>query len=276
MKPEDAVSRALVAARYAAYVVADPPTAELEIAVRATDEASLADLALDLDPRVRRVGAGRFAIERADLRGALDLVARTARIDYAGDIGAIQSFLRIACALLLAREGGFMVHGASIVRRGEAFLFPGVSGAGKTTIARMSLAEEGASPDCVLSDEVSSVRARGAGFVCHATPFWGDLADDPRVNVIESRAHAPIRALLFPVHAPVDALRVALEPISRAEALAELMRSIFYFGDDEELMHALFETCARFVGVTHAARLVFRRDVPFWGCVLGSALGKKP
>jgi ABC-type iron transport system FetAB ATPase subunit len=61
--------------------------------------------------------------------------------------------LRILHTLLLAAEGGFLVHAASAVRNGRAFLFAGLSGAGKTTIAGL------APPDAtLLTDEISYVR----------------------------------------------------------------------------------------------------------------------
>jgi len=51
-------------------------------------------------------------------------------------------------SLILARDGGFLVHAASAVRNGRAFLFAGVSGAGKTTIWRL------APPDVALLQNI--------------------------------------------------------------------------------------------------------------------------
>ena len=61
--------------------------------------------------------------------------------------------LRIVHTLVLARQGGFLLHSASAIRNGKAFLFAGVSEAGKTTISRL------APPDAtLLTDEISYVR----------------------------------------------------------------------------------------------------------------------
>ena len=51
---------------------------------------------------------------------------------------SIDAALRIIHSLILARQGGLLVHAASAVRNGKAFLFAGVSGAGKTTISRLA------------------------------------------------------------------------------------------------------------------------------------------
>mgnify|MGYP001823805609 CR=1 FL=1 len=47
-------------------------------------------------------------------------------------------YLRVAYALLSFDAGGMMFHAAGIVRGGKAHLFFGHSGAGKTTVARVS------------------------------------------------------------------------------------------------------------------------------------------
>jgi hypothetical protein len=68
---------------------------------------------------------------------------------------SIDGVLRILHSLLLARSGGFLVHGAGAVRNGRAFIFAGISGTGKTTIARL------APPDVtLLTDEISYVRSQ--------------------------------------------------------------------------------------------------------------------
>ena len=47
-------------------------------------------------------------------------------------------FCALRIRLLLARTGGFLLHASSAVRNGKAFLFSGLSEAGKTTIARLA------------------------------------------------------------------------------------------------------------------------------------------
>jgi hypothetical protein len=103
--------------------------------------------------RVRAEG-GRWVMERGDFRAEWDLARRRGRVRQSPNPYSIDSVLRILHSLVLAREGGFLVHAASVIRNGRAFLFAGVSGAGKTTISRL------APPDvALLTDEVSYVRA---------------------------------------------------------------------------------------------------------------------
>ena len=104
------------------------------------------------DARVRLEG-GRWVMERGDFRAECDPVRRRGWVRQSANPYSIDAVLRMLHSLLLARDGGFLVHAASAVRNGRAFLFAGVSGAGKTTISRL------APPDVVLlTDEISYVR----------------------------------------------------------------------------------------------------------------------
>jgi len=47
----------------------------------------------------------------------------------------LDSLIRILLSLLLLDQGGFLLHAATIVRNGRAFVFTGRSGVGKSTIA---------------------------------------------------------------------------------------------------------------------------------------------
>src|SRR6266571_5073410 len=106
------------------------------------------------DVRVR-LECGRWLMERGDFRAEWDPERRRGWVRQTAHPYAIDSVLRILHTLLLARQGGFLVHAASAIRDGRAFLLAGPSGAGKTTLARL------APPDvALLTDEVSYVRAK--------------------------------------------------------------------------------------------------------------------
>jgi hypothetical protein len=101
---------------------------------------------------------GRWILERGDFHAECDPAGRRGSIRQAAYPYAIDAALRIMHSLLLAQAGGLLVHAASAVRNGRAFLFAGVSGAGKTTMCRL------APPDVLLlTDEISYVRHTGDG-----------------------------------------------------------------------------------------------------------------
>ncbi len=128
---------------------------------------------------------GRWACERGDFRAEWEPASRTGRIRQTANPYSIDAVLRIVHTLVLARQGGFLLHSASAIRNGKAFLFAGVSEAGKTTISRL------APPDAtLLTDEISYVRKRASsGYVAFGTPFTGELAK------LGENVSAPIAAL---------------------------------------------------------------------------------
>ena len=137
--------------RYGKFVTADAPHAVMELEIELIPPGRVCDAE---DVCVRR-DAGRWVMERGDFRAEWDPQCHRGWVRQSANPYAIDGVLRILHSLILAREGGFLVHAASAVRNGRAFLFSGVSGAGKTTISRL------APPDVVLlTDEISYVRPR--------------------------------------------------------------------------------------------------------------------
>jgi hypothetical protein len=135
--------------RYGKFVTEDAPHAVMELEIELIPPGRVCDAE---DVCVRR-DAGRWVMERGDFRAEWDPQCHRGWVRQSANPYAIDGVLRILHSLILAREGGFLVHAASAVRNGRAFLFSGVSGAGKTTISRL------APPDvALLTDEISYVR----------------------------------------------------------------------------------------------------------------------
>jgi hypothetical protein len=148
--------------RYGKFVTADAPHAVMELEIELIPPGRVCDAE---DVCVRR-DAGRWVMERGDFRAEWDPQSNRGWVRQSANPYAIDGVLRILHSLILAREGGFLMHAASAVRNGRAFLFCGVSGAGKTTISRL------APPDVVLlTDEISYVRPReqGTGVRCQVS-----------------------------------------------------------------------------------------------------------
>jgi hypothetical protein len=149
-------------------------------------------------------------------------------------------------ASILARGGGVELHGCGIVVDGRGYLFVGQSGAGKTTTARIWLAETAAT---ILSDDRIIVRpspgaarhplpaARGEGpqsggegrFRMYGTPWHGEAE-------ICTAADAPLDGIYLLQQAPVTAIR----NIDPADAVARLFGCSFpLFYDPESISFAL-------------------------------------
>jgi len=200
-----------------------------------------------------RLESGRWIITRGDFRAEWDPRTSHGWVRQSPNPYSIDGVLRILHSLFLAREGGFLVHAASAVRNGRAFLFAGVSGAGKTTLSRL------APPDAeVLTDEISYVRPCSSGYEAFGTPFAGELA----------RIGANLRAPLATLYLLVQGSENRIEPVDPREAARAVLRNILFFAHDEELVGLVFQSVFDFVARVPVRRLVFTPDARVWELIV--------
>ena len=107
-----------------------------------------------------------------------------------GNYPLIEPFEQLLWMNLLASRGGIIVHACSAVMNGKAFLFPGESGCGKSTIASLL---KRYSEAIVLSDELTIIRSVGRELRVFGTPW-------PSRSGCVSSLEAPLYAVLFPEH----------------------------------------------------------------------------
>ncbi len=240
--------RHLLARRYAGFVDSSaPPRFEFDIELT-TPPASAADDDVRVEMR-----NGTWRLRRGDFRAQWDPDAGRGRIRQSANPYSIDSVLRIVHTLILAREGGFLLHSAGAIRNGRAFLFSGVSGAGKTTISRL------APPDVtLLTDEVSYIRRVDGSYRACGTPFAGELA---RAG---ENCSAPLESLFFLKQGPEN----KIEPMAKSESIRCLMRNILFFAGDAELVTNVFQSACEFVERVPVQRLTFTPDPRVWGLIL--------
>lgn len=200
-----------------------------------------------------RFEGGRWVLERGDFHAELDPDLRRGHIRQSANPYAIDAAFRILHSLLLARQGGLLVHAASAVRNGRAFLFAGVSGAGKTTISR--LAPPGAT---LLTDEISYLRREGGGYVAYGTPFAGELAK-PGENL-----RAPLAALYLLAQGPEN----RIEPVGEAHAIRAVLESVLFFAQDAGLVGQVFDSVCELVRSVPVQRLTFVPDSRVWELIV--------
>jgi hypothetical protein len=192
---------------------------------------------------------GRWTLQRGDFLAEWEPAKRRGWVRQSVNPYAIDAVLRIVHTLVLARQGGFLLHSASAIRNGKAFLFAGVSEAGKTTISRL------APPDVtLLTDEISYVRKQGDGYVAFGTPFTGELAK------LGENASAPISALYLLAKGTEN----RIDPVAPGEAARSLLANLLFFAKDEELVQSIFYSTFEFVNRVPVSRLTFVPDARVW------------
>jgi hypothetical protein len=234
----------LLRRRYDGFLSTSPSEFELDFDLSSAGRSDPGEV------RVWRCHDGNeWLLERGDLRARWDQQTGRGSVRQNSNPYSLDAVLRIVHSLILAERGGFLLHAASAICEGQAFLFSGVSGAGKTTMTRL------APPDVtLLTDEISYVRPRDEGYSAFGTPFAGELAK------AGENCSAPVGALFFLDKGPKN----HLDEISSTEAVQCLMRNILFFAEDRGLVEKLFATACDFVSRVPIRRLTFYPDSRVW------------
>ncbi|WP_373231252.1 hypothetical protein [Cohnella sp.] len=144
---------------------------------------------------------------------------------------------------------GLIVHSSSLVQKGEAHVFAGVSGAGKSTVAQLS------HPRMLLADEASLVKLSPGGQVMvYDSPLRSDLLSPSRVNC------APLRAIYMLKQSPV----IQKHPLERSKALISIFDKIWYWPYDHEESLKVVRLCRALVEQVPVYKLEFQNNDLFW------------
>jgi hypothetical protein len=235
--------------RYAAFITASPSSHPFELSVQVAD--GRPPRAQDI--RVTRVHS-HWRFERGDFEAECFPHERRGWLRQSGpNPYSIDTALRILHTVLLAPQGGFLLHAASAVRNGRAFIFTGLSGAGKTTISRL------APPDvALLTDEISYIRPRENGYWAFGTPFAGELAK------VGENVAAPVQTVFLLAKGTEN----RRDPVPPADAARALLRNVLFLAEDPELVRLVFQSACDFVARVPVQRLTFRPDPSVWNDTL--------
>lgn len=234
----------LLANRYEGFI-SDACDCELELDVELTP-GGFGDPAAEVHVSQSN---GRWQLTRGDFRAEWEPAKRRGHVKQSSNPYSIDSVLRILHTLILARGGGLLLHSASAIRNGKAFLFAGVSGAGKTTISRL------APPDAtLLTDEISYLRKTERGYLAFGTPFTGELAK------VGENVSAPVGALFLLAQGPQN----RIDEVPAAEAGRALLANVLFFAQDPDLVQVAFHSALDFAASVPVRRLTFVPDERVW------------
>jgi len=186
----------------------------------------------------------RYEFEGAALRAS----SQETRFDGVRNEYALDSLLRVLLSWKLATRHGFLLHAATVVRAGKAYVFTGRSGAGKSTVA--SLAPMGT----VLTDEISLLRFENREWRAYGTPFWGEF------RAAGANTSAPVRGLFRLVQAAEN----RVTPLRPVEMLRALLPNVLFFSAETEANRRLLKILSDAVDSISGYGLAFRKDAAFW------------
>ncbi|HET6898216.1 MAG TPA: hypothetical protein VFK70_07705 [Vicinamibacteria bacterium] len=163
----------------------------------------------------------------------------------------------------LARHGGMEVHACGVAEGGAALLFCGVSGAGKTTTARLWRRHRRGAE--ILSDDRMIVRRRGGRLWAFGTPWHGS-------GRYASARGLPLGGLFFLARGQEPSV-TAMAPVPAA---AELFARSFPPPWEAKGSARVLALCARVAAEVPCARLRFRPDASAVRAVLAALAPPTP
>jgi len=107
------------------------------------------------------------------------------------------------------------LHASGYTIKNNSYIFPGVSGSGKSTIIKIL------GKDNALSDELLYIFFTGSRFHAASTPFWGELKKPCDLRA----GHFPIRSFLFLKHGPA----LELNKMNVKHSFKELLKTVMFF-----------------------------------------------
>ncbi len=179
---------------------------------------------------------------------ALHANSKNIRFDGVRNEYALDSLLRILLSWKLTGRNGFLLHAATVIRNGKAYVFTGRSGAGKSTVA--SLSPKGS----VLTDEISLLRRENGEWRAYGTPFWGEF------RAAGSNTSAPVRGIFRLVQAAEN----RVTPLRPVEMIRALLPNVLFFSSESEANRRLLEIVGRASEELPGFELAFRKDPAFW------------
>lgn len=158
---------------------------------------------------------------------------------------------------LLGRGRGVELHSCGVIdKSGRGHLFVGMSGAGKSTTARLW----GSDAAAIVSDDRVIVREHDGAMWMHGTPWHGEAA-------LSMNASAPLAGVYLLTQAPRNALR----ELRAADAVARLFGCTFPPFHDAEAVAFTLSFLERITERVPVRELAFTRDARVVELILAEA-----
>lgn len=178
----------------------------------------------------------------------VEATGKGARFEGVSNEYVLDSLLRMFLSWELLARDGFLLHAATVLRNGRAYIFTGKSGAGKSTVA--SLSPKGS----VLTDEISLLQRKNGRWFAHGTPFWGEF------RAVGSNAEAPVAGIFSLTKSREN----RATPVRAAKLAQMLLPNILFFSPKVEDQRRLLEIAGAASEEIPGYALEFRKDRTFW------------
>jgi hypothetical protein len=164
------------------------------------------------------------------------------------------ALLNFYSTYLLHFNWGVLIHSSCVVDNGEAHLFAGDSGCGKSTAARLSR------PRKLLSDEATLIKITPNGVTVFNSPFRSDIF------AVNGSEPAPLKSIQL-LHQSLENSRTRLK---KSDALLQFYKMAFYWSNDPADMPRILSLFKVMIDQVPVYDLYFQKNNSFWQLISGA------
>ncbi|RUS45299.1 hypothetical protein [Cohnella sp. AR92] len=195
---------------------------------------------------------GDFRVSRADFLVESTADLREAHIRFYNYFGLRTALLNWYSRILSRLDWGMLIHSSCIVQDGQAYLFSGYSGAGKSTIASMS------QPRPILADETTVVEIRKDGrILIHDSPFRNDFKEPYREGPV------PLKG----IYLIKQSLNIEQHRMTKSDAMFALFDKIVHWRHENADTIGLIRLSKTLVDRVPVYELEFQKNDRFWEAI---------
>jgi len=199
---------------------------------------------------VKQAILGGFRFMRTDYVIEAEDNYRSVKVDVHDSLAMKHAFMHFYSLLILHDRWGLLIHSSCIAENGNAHMFAGHSGAGKSTAAALS------QPRGIIADEAAIMRIRPDGVSVFHSPFRSELQS--------MAAREPTPWPLAGIHLLHQAKQHRRTRLTKSEGLLHLLDKVFYWNPSTEESRAIIHLLKEAADLVPLYDLHFCKDPEFW------------
>jgi hypothetical protein len=190
----------------------------------------------------------KIFFRRADYLIEVDCEYKSATISVNNELALKHALMNLYSSFIVYHKWGLLIHSSCAIEQGQAHVFVGHSGAGKSTAAKLSY------PRNLLSDEATLVKISEDKVTVFNSPFRSE---------IESSFYEE-EILLASLNLLNQANHIERTKLKKSDALLNLMDKVFAWPYNPEETKTILKLLSVLVQNVPAYELHFQKNNTFW------------
>lgn len=205
---------------------------------------------VNYDVAIKRV-SNRIFYNRSDYQIEVDQDYTTAEIRVYDSLALKHALMNLYSSFIVNKGWGLLIHSSCVIENNSAHIFAGHSGAGKSTVAKLS------TPRRLLSDEATIVKISKNDIQVYDSPFRSELyTDAEQVNI-------PLDSIQILHQSPFNK-RTSME---KSDSLVQLLDKIFYWAWMSDETKKALDLLKILIEKVPVYNLHFQKNETFWDLI---------